>query len=200
MDDLTKIPSYVAPRDSISHRYSPFNKPDVVAKWFESGKGPTEDVIVLIDPDNWLLTSVARTAAKVTRGKAIAQAAFFANNPLVDELFKLVCERNCGAKTDHAAVPYFVHREDLRQIAPLWRDMTRKIILMSDKDPSLKKRFHNIQLDWCIEMFGYIFAAAELGIRHVIKGTLQLRDVDSPPSPEQERRVPMIHMYTVTYK
>ncbi len=194
-DDLTDIvPTFQAPRHPLSRRYTPYNKPDVVAKWFESGQGPKEDVIVIIDPDNWLLTSVAKTASQVRPGHAIAQAAFFNNNPLVDELFKLVCERNCDFKPDDAAVPYFVHREDLRKIAPLWRDITAKLLRMQDNEPKLNERFRGIQLDWCVEMYGYVFAAAELGIKHTIKGMLQIRDVDSPPPPDQEKHVPMVHM------
>ncbi|GAB5353434.1 hypothetical protein AAMO2058_000036000 [Amorphochlora amoebiformis] len=195
MDDLADtVPTFQAPRDQFSLRYSPVNKPDVVAKWFESDNPPMEEVIVLIDPDNWLLRSVEKIASKVEKGHGIAEQAFFYKNPLVKELYQLVCEKNCDYTPDDAAVPYFIHRDDLRQIAPLWRTLTIKLKQMSFDDPSLNKKFHNIQLDWCAEMYGYVFAAAELGIRHTIRGQLQLRDVDTEVSPAMEKRIPMIHM------
>jgi len=195
MDDLeARIPTFQAPRIQYSNRYTPINKPDVIDKWMQSSQSPTEEVVVIIDPDNWLLRPLAKYASMVKRGQALAQKAFFYKHPLVKELYQLVCQRNCGYTPDDAAVPYFVHRDDLKQIAPLWRELTMKIKDMTWKDPSLLKKFHDIQVDWCAEMYGYVFAAAELGIRHTIKGGLQLRDVDSPVSPEKEKFIPMIHM------
>mmetsp|Transcript_29823 Transcript_29823/g.72721 ORF Transcript_29823/g.72721 Transcript_29823/m.72721 type:complete len:515 (+) Transcript_29823:40-1584(+) len=194
-DDLaTRIPTFQAPRVEFSNRYAPINKPDVVDKWMRSPQAPKEEVIVLIDPDNWLLQPIARHVSKVSEGHALAQQAFFYKNPLVKELYQLVCSRNCAYTPDDAAVPYFVHREDLRKIAPLWRELTIKIKEMSWRDPSLLTRFKSIQIDWCAEMYGYVFAAAELGIRHTIKGHLQLRDVDTPVPKSQESKIPMIHM------
>uniref|UniRef100_A0A7S2U1S0 Hydroxyproline O-arabinosyltransferase-like domain-containing protein n=1 Tax=Lotharella oceanica TaxID=641309 RepID=A0A7S2U1S0_9EUKA len=194
-DDLMNtIPTFQAPRLAFSHRYSPINKPDVVAKWFESDQAPTEEVIVLIDPDNWLLQPIAKYASRVKKGHALAQQAFFYRNPKVKELYQLFCEKNCGYTPDDAAVPYFVHRDDLKAIAPLWRDLTIKIKERTIAEPDLNQRFKAIQLDWCAEMYGYVFAAAELGIRHTIKGKLQLRDVDQPVPPREENRIPMIHM------
>lgn len=61
-----------------SKRYSPLNKADVTQKWFASASAPGPDeVIVMIDPDNWLLQPIDHIAAQVKPGHAIAEAAWF---------------------------------------------------------------------------------------------------------------------------
>ena len=37
---------------------------------------------------------------------------------------------------------------------------------------------NRLQIDWGAEMIGYVMAAAHLGIKHVLDGALQMRDVD----------------------
>jgi hypothetical protein len=46
-----------------------------------------------------------------------------------------------------------------------------------EADRSLANKYRPLQFDWCVEMYGYVFAAAELGIRHEIKHRLQVRPV-----------------------
>ena len=74
--------------------------------------------------------------------------------------------RNCNVAPDHVAVPYFVHRDDLARIAPLWRLIIIKLIAV--KDQLGQRHFQALQLGWCAEMYAYIFAAAALGVRHKI--------------------------------
>ena len=62
------VPTFVAPRRDahFSHRYGPFNKADSLDQFMNHNPNPpTEEVVVVIDPDNWLTASVAYVAAKV---------------------------------------------------------------------------------------------------------------------------------------
>jgi hypothetical protein len=44
-DDLMdELPSFQAKRHPFSLRYGPLNKPDVLAKWFQSAHRPSEEV------------------------------------------------------------------------------------------------------------------------------------------------------------
>lgn len=201
-DDLSTsqggaIPTFSFPRDSYSHQYSPFNKPHIVAGWMaDAAWGPKEEVIVLIDPDNWLTMTLAPIAAKVRVGNAVAAPAFFDRNPLVTELFKThICSKSCDVVPDTVAVPYFVHREDLKRIAPLWVSLT-KMVRGLFQQPAIAKKYHSLQPGWCSEMYAYIFAAAELRIKHTVVPALQLRDVDGKITVKeaQRKRVRMIHM------
>ena len=191
------IPTFAFPRDPYSHQYSPFNKPHIVAGWMaDVTSGPKEEVIVLIDPDNWLTATLAPIAAKVRVGSAVAAPAFFDRNPLVTELFRAhICSKSCDVVPDTVAVPYFVHREDLKRIAPLWVTLTKKVRALFQQ-PALAKKYSSLQPGWCSEMYAYIFAAAELRIKHTVVPALQIRDVDGKITVKeaQRKRVRMIHM------
>lgn len=39
-------------------------------------------------------------------------------------------------------------------------------------------KYNSLQPGWCAEMYGYVFAAAELRVKHTILPNLQHRDVD----------------------
>eukprot|EP00959_Pyramimonas_sp_CCMP1952_P357807 7491427-Pyramimonas_sp.AAC.1 len=62
--------------------------------------------------------------AEVRPGHAVAEAAWFSGSGrLVRQLWMEFCRSDdCpGARLDLAAVPYFVHSQDLAKIAPLWK-------------------------------------------------------------------------------
>jgi len=193
-DFMDTIPTFQAKREPESLRYSPFNKPDIIAKWFESDQAPTEDVIVVIDPDNWLVKDLSAVVSQVREGRAFGSHAFYTNNPQLNQLWQRYCTVNCDHKPDAVAVPYFVHRNDLAKIAPLWREYTKKIRKDIEKDPGLVKEYSSIQMSWCAEMFAYNFAAAHVGVHHIGKGFLQLRDVDMRRRDAENEKILMIHM------
>jgi hypothetical protein len=56
------VPTFTRPRDAYSHIYSPINKPHVIAGFMADPSGPKEEVIVIIDPDNWLTMNLAPIA------------------------------------------------------------------------------------------------------------------------------------------
>jgi hypothetical protein len=75
---MQTFPTFYAKRHPYSKRYSPLNKADVTAKWYASVNSPGDDeVIVMIDPDNWLLKPVDAIAAQIRPGHAVAEGAWF---------------------------------------------------------------------------------------------------------------------------
>ena len=60
----------------------------------------------------------------------------------------------------------------------MWKEYILLIKGVADPDggtnPNLGKQFAGIQFDWCAEMFGYIFAAAEVGVKHELGKKLQV--------------------------
>lgn len=112
----------------------------------------------------------------------------------VTKLWKEVCEKNCDFELDLCAVPYFVHRDDLALIAPLWKYYSLKLKETAETDKALEQRYSGIQFGWGAEMFGWIFGAAHAGVRHQIEHGLQIRDVDGRVSEKREKDIPMIHM------
>jgi len=195
-DDLVdKLSTFWAKRHPFSRKYSPFNKPDSLTKWFRSPNAPEEEVIILIDPDNWIVQDLAPIAAKVEKGSAIAAAAWFNGNKLVDQLYRELCTV-CNDFVDYVAVPIFIHKDDMAAIAPLWRKFVIIIKDKVDRDPSFKRKYEGLQIDWGGEMHAYIMAASELGIRHRTGGNYQIRDVDrsTTVADAMKQKIPMIHM------
>jgi len=207
-DMMDTFPTYYAKRHPYAWRYGPINKADVLTKWFLSPDAPKEDVIVIIDPDNYVTKDLAAVAALVKPGLAYAEKAFYyGQKTTVNKLWKKFCRKNCDNEVYRSAVPYFVHREDLKKIAPVWKEYILLMRGMFDPDggtdPEYSKQFHGVQLDWCVEMFGYIFAAAEVGVKHDLSLKLQVRDIEGRPKgvewngliPAEGEKTPyMIHM------
>jgi hypothetical protein len=196
-DDIAKdIPTVRVDRHRESRNYSPINKPDSIDRWINSEGTDIPEVVLVVDPDNWFTKDVSVWVDNVREGQPIAQTAWFYGSREVDEIWKLVCENNCERdRTDHVAVPVFIHRNDLKKIAPLWTYYTLKVIDKMKTDPDFASRYQHTQVTgWSVEMIGYVYAAAHVGVYHDVQRFLQLRDVDPRVSKEHAARVPMIHM------
>jgi len=193
MDDIAEIvPTFQAKRHPFSLRYSPLNKADSLVKWFEYAS-PTDEVIVLIDPDNWLTLDLMPWVEKVKKGSPVAQAAWFFGMPKIGEMWREVCEKNCDWKTDDVAVPIFIHRDDLARLAPVWRYYTLILENLAQNNPTFAQKYKGIQIGWGAEMLAYVAAAAHLSLRHDVIHNLQIRDVDDRRSDDYTSKIPMIH-------
>jgi hypothetical protein len=239
---------------------------------------PSTEVVVMLDPDSWLVRDMSDVVRQVRPGRPIAQAAYFygdAGDKILWPMWLDCCRRRLikqemqrrygptsvptstdsgehhnssrnttttaaashstttfiSSETDldidmdliqshfqrtcnqssrydhlhhglpHVGVPYYVHRDDLARIAPLWKEYIIQLWEMSqqgllkpyqgDNDPFA----HSLAGGWCIEMVGYVYAVAHLWgddgdattsdvghppgrILHSIRTDLQVRDVD----------------------
>ena len=197
-DDLSeKLPTFTGPRTLYSKRYSPYNKPDIIDKWFNSEKDAPnpDDTIVVIDPDNWLLKDVKEWTTKVSRKHAIGQAAYYNKNPNVQKLWQEVCRAGCNNTVAHVGVPYVLKASDLKEVAPLWRQYTMMLNeFRQNEKERFDKEYSSLYISWTSEMYGYNFACAHLGIDTDVVHDLQIRDVDGRGSEEQMKKKAMIHM------
>jgi hypothetical protein len=178
VDDLTGIvETFQAPRNVRSNSYAPYNKADVLSKWLHF-TDPDADVVVLMDPDNWILKDLAPLAEKVSPGHSVATPAFYVGaRQSLHDLWRTVCETNCDVGPDPAAVPYLVHKDDLKKVAPLWKYYLDKLL---DMPPEKKRQWERypMQMSWCVEMVAYNLACAAAGIKTSLEPALQIRDVD----------------------
>lgn len=202
-DDLSldaRFPTFTAPAHPYARRYSPLNKPDVIDKWFQSElDAPREEVIVVIDPDSWLLRPLLGDyVSKVARGQAIGQVAYYAGSALPQTLWRELCERNCDVLMDLVGVPYVVHRSDLKAIAPLWKHYVLKIKYRLEQTTpgweAFAQRYASLDVNWASEMYAYNMASTHLGVRHAVVYDLQVRDVDGGRTWEHNKNKASVHV------
>jgi hypothetical protein len=199
-DDLSEsLPTFQAPRTLYSKQYSPYNKPDIIDKWFNSEHDAPhpDDTIVVIDPDNWLLKDVQEWTLKVSRKHAYGQVTYYSRNKKIQQLWKEVCKAGCNNTVDAVGVPYVLAASDLKEVAPLWRMYTVLLNeLQKDDKERFDKEYNSLYMGWTSEMFGYNFACAHLSIKTTVVDDLQVRDVDNSRhmSKEQLAKKSMIHM------
>lgn len=183
-DDIAKqkggpIPTFLAPKSNdISKFYAPYNKADAFNQFMTSqAHSPKEDVIVVVDPDNWLMTGLGHFTAKVRRGAGVAAPAFYNGNTMLTKLYREpgICEHACMTVPDTVGVPYLIHREDAKKIAPRWPVYIEKLQNLF-KNKTIEIVYKSLQPNWCIEMYAFNFAAAEVGVVFKKNPLLQLRD------------------------
>eukprot|EP00924_Labyrinthula_sp_SR-Ha-C_P002996 maker-scaffold_58-snap-gene-0.22-mRNA-1 protein AED:0.05 eAED:0.05 QI:108/1/0.88/1/1/1/9/108/564 len=201
-DDLTKsfqgLATYQSKRHLFSRRYSPLNKADAMDKWFKSPDAPKEKVLVVIDPDNWLLKDLSEYYKDISRGQAIGEPAYYYGSRTAQNLWKELCEKNCNTEMDLVGVPYILHRDDMAKIAPLWKYYTLKIQeILDSSNPTHEVFLHKykrLDLKWATEMFGYNMASAHVGVKHKVVKRIQVRDVDSTHDAKKLKDVKMLHI------
>jgi len=135
-------------------RYAPYNKPRALHDWLWETP-PTEDVLLLLDPDCVFL---APLTVRVDRGNPIAQSwsqLSGANQPV---LVKRHCRK--PGSVQGVGIPILIHRDDLAPLAARWLEKTEDI----RNDPTSRDL-----AGWVAEMWGYIFACAEIGLHHTIR-------------------------------
>lgn len=178
-DELASIiPTFTAPAYPSS--YKPFNKAFGLMHLLKTDR-IKEDIIALIDSDCYLLWDMTYIAKMAKKGSPVAHQGYMGPIPYPDnptnrnkdyyDLAKVFC-KNCKF-VDPIAVPIFIHREDFKVLAPLW---VKKIEEMRSNKHLWKDSWRGgrFNLDWTVEMYGYIFAAAEIGLKHQMREDMEL--------------------------
>ena len=153
--------------------YPPYNRIGALTEWLELSP-PAEETLLILDPDCIFITPFDEPAE---RGRPVAQPVFYLH-PAEMNNSKLI--KRQGYKPDSldlVGIPLLIHRDDLRALLPAWMQKTEEI----RNDPISRD-----VIDWIAEMWGYVFAAAELGLRH------ELRDLARWQT-EDRTGVPFIH-------
>jgi peptidyl serine alpha-galactosyltransferase len=192
MDHLgEEVPTFVSPQYDFSKDwYVPYNKPLSITNFLRSGD-VTEDVVVILDPDCCLMRPLD---IPVEEGSPVAQQGYYTFKVEEPEQPEMQITRKYCPTCKHIdpiAVPVVIHRRDIERIAPLWLNKTEMI----RQDKSVwpiewnDNKYVVNRIEWVAEMFGYVFAAAELGIRHDI---WHLQDV---PGVNDEQTAPVLHYH-----
>ena len=166
----------------------------------------------MMDTDMYLRKPIDPLAMGCTRGTVVSAkysylygiTSGFARH-FIDEALH---ERMAGVGGFH-----IFHREDLRQIAPLWLEYTKKVRAFANAHPDqyFNESFHyqsppgspgptplematkHKQARWHGEMYGYVFAAAEVGVTHRVREVRAALPRPAPPSLRSRLAPPMTH-------
>ena len=182
--------------------YPSYNKPASVMFWLEQ-VDVREEFIALLDADMLLRAPLDPVRLGAARGVVVSA-----------EYSYLVGTDTFNQTHDHAFARRFVdphelplmvrcggfhifHREDIRRIAPLWVEYTRRVRAFARAEPETyfsesflnwhqtdvgagQREVYRRQGLWQAEMYGYIFGAARAGVSHVVRRDTMLYPGYSP--------------------
>lgn len=139
--------------------YLPYNRPRAITEYLQSVI-PEEEYLVIVDPD--IIICKPLTDLPVQRGIPVAQKYDYLHN---DDALNKLAQRFLGTtkNVQPLGMPMVIHRDDLRQLAPLWLELTEKI----RDDPETKEI-----AGWIAEMHSYCLASAQLGLVHKVRDDL----------------------------
>ncbi|KAK9833296.1 hypothetical protein WJX81_004290 [Elliptochloris bilobata] len=161
--------------------YTAYNKPWTVWQWVSQAQ-PQEDFVLVLDPDVLIRRPILPDEFRVVPGHPAAFNAW-----CLRDLNKLMMPRlmpDAPRRLDYEAAPYynrtadevgnyyFLHREDLANLAPLWWNYTLNVRTFFVRYPELV----NVSTEtdaapvgksvWVAEMYGHALGAAHLGLRY----------------------------------
>lgn len=167
--------------DVVDHDYPPINRPYTLHRWL-SENHRIDDSVLVSDVDTVLRRPLVRD---VPPGRAVAQRCPFADvfEAERDELTEVPWP------LQYVSVPYIVHSNDLRRFAPRWFHWTRHL---QARPGWIRPGFIGGRTAWVPEMWGYMIAAAEAGVRHVEEDAMARSIIDD------DGTTPVVHLtYTL---
>ena len=126
-------------------------------------------MILHLDPDCVFLAPVSLL---VTRGRPTAQYVWYLDQV---ETYGDLIRRHClqPALMQPVGIPTVIHRDDLAQLAPRWLAKTEHL----RADPEAVAAW-----GWVCETWAYCLAAAELGLRHDVRGIWRISRMRTRPA------------------
>eukprot|EP00775_Hariotina_reticulata_P011815 gene11815-11959_t len=177
---LDYVQTHMAPQfvynEELDDWYAPYNKPAAVVDFFKHND-PKEEYVAVLDSDMLLRKPFDPKQLNVTRGWALAADYNYlkgVDNDLAMRHVPYLAPRNdtlagaVGRRGDRVGGPYYMHKDDLKRLAPAWFNWTR--IMRTDmeayKDSGDDAGSKPGDRIWIAEMYGYTFGAANLDIWH----------------------------------
>ncbi|KAF6253042.1 hypothetical protein COO60DRAFT_1628374 [Scenedesmus sp. NREL 46B-D3] len=179
-DMLGVVKTHVAPSYAVHPRtgdaYAAYNKPEAVVDWLEHVT-PKEEWVVVLDSDMLLRRPFLPSDFNLSRGWAVGARYDYmigVDNELADRHIPEIPKVNdtlagpVGRRSDRVGGFYFIRRDDLKAVAPLWLKYTEDVRADPEAwrlsgDAYSKQRGDK---PWISEMYGYSFGAAKAGLRH----------------------------------
>ncbi|GFR43751.1 hypothetical protein Agub_g4863 [Astrephomene gubernaculifera] len=171
----THVAHSFARNERTNDYYAAYNKPGAVVDWLQHVK-PKEDWILVLDSDMYLRKPFYPQFFNATRGWCVSADYTYmigVNNDLAVRHIPEIEPRNDvlagprGRRGDQVGGFFFMHRDDLSRVAPLWLKYTEDV----REDPEAWRLSGDQYVEkggkpWISEMYGYAFGAAKANVWH----------------------------------
>lgn len=173
--------------------YASYNKPFSVTAWLEK-VDVKEKWILMMDTDMLLRQLVDPVALGVRRGNVVS-AEYTYLTGTTSGFAKRFIDESLHPRMAQVGGFHIFHREDLRDISPRWLHFTHTVREFANNHPDEffnesfhedadasagQKSVHHKQARWHTEMYGYVFAAAQVGVTHRIRRDVMLYPAYQP--------------------
>ena len=162
--------------------YPSYNKPYSVMSWLAATK-INEDYVLMLDADMVMRQPIEPTSLGARRGNVVSAEYTYlygTTNGFTERFIPKKLQRRLAQVGGF----HIFHKEDLRAISPLWLEYTKKVRAFGHKEPDTffresmwlpadtpesTKSVRRKQAMWHSEMYGYVFAAALVGVTHHVR-------------------------------
>lgn len=179
-------------------RYSAYNKPFSIKHWLEH-VDVEADFIIVLDADMIFRAPMTVDLLGVRRGAPVSALYTYLIGTLPENHMGVKARVPNVEKTQQVGGFTVMHREDMRALAPRWLHWTEEV----RNDPDSWANTGDIYNDngkygppWISEMYGYVFAAAEVGIEFQVHDDFMLYPGYMPP---RDARFPVVLHYGLTF-
>ena len=177
--------------------YSPYNKPFSIMHWIEHAK-PTADYIIVLDADMVFRKAITAAMLGVAKGRPISAHYGYLVGVFKQNYMKVKERVPNVEKAQQVGGFTVMHREDLQKVAPRWLYWTEEVRQDPESWGNTGDIFNSNGKSgppWISEMYGYVFACAEVGVKFKVSNEVMLYPGYQPP-PEPW---PAVMHYGITY-
>ncbi len=157
------------PHPTTGDHFPPYNKPGSLCEWLAQAQLAGE-TLLMIDPDCVFMHPIA---TEVDAGRPVGEEVGYMDSAGPAGAF--VIQRHCRGNRQRVqpiGIPILIAPADLHALCPRWQELTCQI----RHDPPSRDA-----VNWTSEMWGYVIAAAELGMQHELARNSRMQfedDVD----------------------
>jgi len=190
-------PNYGSPKNNYVHdHYTPYNKPGALQHWLETimdEPGRTEpppEYVLIVDPDTIFRKPVDCHRELGVRPGVVASSPRPYLEGVDNGMAAQFVSPEAVGRIDKVGGFLCLHIDDLRKVVPLWINFTVQI----RKNPQRYWQIDGVGEDfptgdqnvvrghapYISDMYGYAFAAAEVGLRHSIRQDVLLTPGNPP--------------------
>jgi hypothetical protein len=178
--------------------YTAYNKPFSIHHWLTNAE-VTADFIIVLDADMIFRAPMTVDLLGVRRGAPVSAKYGYLIGTQPESHMGVKARVRNVEKAQQVGGFTVMHREDMRKLAPRWLYWTEEV----RQDPDSWANTGDIYNangkygpPWISEMYGYVFAAAEVGITFQVHDDFMLYPGYDPPS---DSRFPVVLHYGLTF-